>query len=172
MKIGLLKAVARSLMRTANRRLKEWASSDIKNSNFSEIYEKIRYSNFYNPESNKFTMRNLSERELSDLVEVQKVLRDIGTPKKYVKKVEKIYKEIGVKSKDVNLFSRAIERFKAVHGVRYNAWLDFVVEKKEIKSNGDTLQLWLKDIINEQIEKEYSLNDIEKIAKQDGFEKF
>ena len=55
MKIALLKAVARSLMRTANRRLKEWVNSDIKNSNFSEIYEKIRYSNFYNSETNKFT---------------------------------------------------------------------------------------------------------------------
>lgn len=172
MKIALLKAVARSLMRTANRRLKEWVNSDIKNSNFSEIYEKIRYSNFYNSETNKFTMRNLSERDLSDLVEVQRSLRDIDTPKKYIKKVKKIYKEIGIKSKDVNLLNRAIERFKAVHGVRYNAWLDFVVEKKDIKSNGDTLSQWLKDIVNEQIGKEYTQSEIENITKQDGFEKF
>ena len=172
MKVALLKAVARSLMRTANRRLKEWVNNDINHSDFSEIYEKIRYSNFYNPETNKFTMKNLSERDLSDLVETQKALRNIEAPKTYIKKVKKLYKKIGIKSKDVNLFNRAIERFKATHGVKYNAWLDFIIEKKEIKSNGDTLSQWLKDIINEQTEKEYSKSEIDEITKEDGFEKF
>lgn len=172
MKVALLKAVARSLMRTANRRLNQWVTSDIKNSNFSEIYEKIRYSNFYNSETNKFTMRNLSERDLSDLVEVQRALRDIDTPKTHAKKVKKLYKKIGIKSKDVNLLNRAIERFKATHGVKYNVWLDFIIEKRDIKSNGDTLAQWLKDIINEQTKKEYSKSEIENITKQDGFEKF
>lgn len=172
MKIELLKTVARSLMRSANRRLEDYEKSGVKNPNIESLLESISGSNFYNSKKGKLKMGGLNKRELYDLIEVQKVLRKTETVRQYKKNVNKIYKKAGIDSKDINLFYRAIERFKSLHGGFYNEWLDTIIEKKEIKSRGDTLERWFKDMLEEEQRKEYSDEEVEDLFSDSGFDSF
>lgn len=173
MTLQLLKSVARSLMRTANRRIKDYMKSGIKNPQTEDLLEAIQ-NRPYMSEKGTLTMRGLNQRELEELVEVQRELRDISTAKQYKKNVQKIYEKAGLKpDTDVNLFYRAIKTFEAVHGAYYKEWTDYVEKTGEIKSNGDTLANWYKQILDEQAGKEYSDEEVADIlADQTGFESF
>ena len=172
MKLDLLKSIARSLLRTANRRLKEYETSGVKNPTIESLLTYINDAPFYDSEKNRLTTGGLSNRDLNDLIEVEKELRKTETLRRYKKNVENIYKKTGIKSKDINLFYRAIERFKAVHGGYYGEWLDSIIEKRDIKSRGDTLARWFKDILEEESRNEYSEKEVEDIFSDSGFESF
>ena len=70
------------------------------------------------------------------------------------------------------MFYRAIKKFESVHGAYYTAWTDYVERKGIIESKGDTLAQWLKDILYEQVKKEYTRQEAENILSQDGFSQF
>lgn len=173
MTLQLLKSVARSLMRTANRRIKQYMKSGIKNPQVEDLMENIQYRPYVS-EKGTLTMRGLNQRDLEELIEVQRELRDISTVKQYKKNVKSIFEKAGYPSNtDVNLFYRAIKTFEAVHGAYYKEWTDYVERGGEISSKGGTLANWYKAILDEQTGKEYSEEEVEDILKdQTGFESF
>ena len=91
MRLDLLKPIIRANMRTANRRLQQYAKSGVDNPHLNSILEKIKGSPFYDAEKNKLKMSGLSKRDLETLAEVQKEIKSVDTVKKYTKKVEEIY---------------------------------------------------------------------------------
>lgn len=173
MTLSLLRSVARSLMRTANRRIKEYAKSGLKNPQVEDLMENIQ-NRPYVSEKGTLTMRGLNQRELEELVEVQRELRDISTAKQYKKNVQTIFEKVGYPSNtDVNLFYRAVKTFESVHGAYYREWTTYVEKTGDISSKGDTLASWYKAILDEQTGKEYSEEEVENIlADQTGFESF
>ena len=86
MRLDLLKPVIRANMRTANRRLQQYAKSGVVNPHLNSILEKIKGSPFYDAEKNKLKMGGLSKRDLETLAEVQKEIKSVDTVKKYTKK--------------------------------------------------------------------------------------
>ena len=92
MRLDLLKPIIRANMRTANRRLQQYAKSGVENPHLSSILEKIKGSPFYDVEKNKLRMGGLSKRDLETLAEVQKEIKSIDTVTKYTTTVELIYK--------------------------------------------------------------------------------
>ena len=64
MRLDLLKPVIRANMRTANRRLQQYAKSGVDNPYLNSILEKIKGSPFYDAEKNKLRMGGLSKRDL------------------------------------------------------------------------------------------------------------
>lgn len=173
MTLQLLKSVARSLMRTAKRRIKDYMKSGVKNPQLEDLMENIQ-NRPYVSEKGTLTMRGLSQRELEELVEVQRELRDISTAKQYKKNVQSIFENVGYPSNtDVNLFYRAIKTFEAIHGLYYKEWTNYVERAGEITSKGDTLANWYKAILDEQSGKEYSDEEVAGIlSDQTGFESF
>lgn len=173
MTLQLIKSIARSLMRTANRRIKDYAKSKIKNPQLEDLLESVS-NRPYMSEKGTFTMRGLNQRELEELVEVQRELRDISTVNQYKKNVEKIYKKAGYSTNtDINLFYRAVKTFESVHGAYYREWTDYVEKTGDITSKGDTLANWYKAILDEQLGKEYSEEEVSLIlGDQTGFERF
>ena len=124
MAISALKAVARSLMRTANRRLESYAKKGIQTPNLNSLLDNIKQRDFFNKETGKLSMKNLSERDLRELIEVQRKLRSMETPRQWEEKVRDIYRKnsdifsenTDVESIDVNYFTRAMESFNSKHG--------------------------------------------------------
>lgn len=173
MTLQLRKSVARSLMRTANRRLKDYMKSGIKNPQMEDLMETVS-NRPYMTEKGTLTMRGLNQRELEELIEVQRELRDVGTVKQYKKNVEKIYKKAGYSADtDVNLFYRAVKTFESVHGAYYREWTDYVEKTGDITSKSNTLANWFKSILDEQSGKEYSEEEVADIlGDQTGFERF
>ena len=167
MRLDLLKPIIRANMRTANRRLQQYAKSGVENPHLNSILEKIKGSPFYDAEKNKLKMRGLSKRDLETLSEVQKEIKSVDTVKKYTKKVEKIYdenKELFKDSEmpDINFFARAIDTFQSIHGNKYMTWTDWIEQNGNIESKGDTLANMFKDILREQQGVELSQKEIEK----------
>ena len=118
-------------------------------------------------------MKGLSERELSELIEVQRELRKTDTVQKYSNTVKEIYKSAGIPPEtDINMFYRAIKRFESTHGAYYQEWTDYVERTGKIESKGDTLAQWLEEILDEQVKKEYTRQEVDSIFSQDGFQKF
>ena len=176
MRLDLLKPVIRANMRTANRRLQQYAKSGVDNPHLNSILEKIKGSSFYDAEKNKLRMGGLSKRDLDTLAEVQKEIKSVDTVKKYTKKVEKIYddnKELFKDSEmpDINFFARAIETFQSIHGDKYMTWTDWIEQNGNIESKGDTLANMFKDILREQQGVELSQKEIEKL-NEDTLEKW
>ena len=176
MRLDLLKPVIRANMRTANRRLQQYAKSGVENPHLNSILEKIKGSPFYDVEKNKLRMGGLSKRDLETLAEVQKEIKSLDTVKKYTKKVEKIYdanKDLFKDSEmpDINFFARAIETFQSIHGDKYNTWTDYIQQTGNIESKGDTLANMFKDILRQQQDVELSQHEIEKL-NNDTLEKW
>ena len=168
MRLDLLKPVIRANMRTANRRLQQYAKSGVDNPHLNSILEKIKGSPFYDVEKNKLKMGGLSKRDLETLAEVQKEIKSVDTVKKYTKKVEKIYddnKDLFKDSEmpDINFFARAIDTFQSIHGDKYMTWTDWIEQNGNIESKGDTLANMFKDILREQQGVELSQKEIEKL---------
>ena len=173
MQLTLLRSIARSLMRTANRRIQSYRKKGIQNPDIEGILENIENRPYYDPNKGRLVMKGLSERELSELIEVQRELRKTETVREYSKTVKDIYKSADIPPEtDINMFYRAIKKFESVHGVYYQEWTDYVERKGIIESKGDTLAQWLKDILYEQLKKEYTRQEAESILSQDGFQKF
>ena len=76
MQLTLLRAIARSLMRTANRRIQSYRKKGVLNPDIEGILENIENRPYYDPNKGRLVMRGLSERELSELIEVQRELRN------------------------------------------------------------------------------------------------
>lgn len=167
MRLDLLKTVIRANMRTANRRLAQYAKAGVENPHLNSILEKIKGSPFYDAEKNKLKMRGISKRDLETLAEVQKEIKSVDTVKKYTKKVEEIYKNNKDLFKDtgmpdINFFARAVETFESIHGDRYITLTDWIEQNGNIESRGDTLANMFKDIIREQQGVELSQKEVEK----------
>ena len=173
MRLTLLRSIARSLMRTANRRIQSYRKKGIQNPDIEDILEKIENRPYYDPNNGRLVMKGLSERELSELIEVQRELRKTDTVHKYSTTVKKIYKSADIPPEtDINMFYRAIKKFESAHGTYYQEWTDYVERKGTIESKGGTLAQWFKEILNEQVKKEYTRQEAESILSQDGFSQF
>ena len=173
MQLTLLRSIARSLMRTANRRIQSYRKKGIQNPDIEDILENIENRPYYDPNKGRLIMKGLSERELSELIEVQRELRKTETVREYSKTVKDIYKSANIPPEtDINMFYRAIKRFESAHGAYYREWTDTIEKTGIIESKGDTLAKWFKEILNEQIKKEYTRQEAESILSQDGFQKF
>ena len=173
MRLNLLKSVARSLLRTANRRLSQYRKSGLKNPDIEDILETISERPYFNKEKGKLMTGGLSRNEIEGLIEVERNLRKVETPRQYKKIVENVYKQSGYPDKtDPNLFYRAIKRFESAHGVYYKEWTNYILEAGKIESKGDTLARWFKVILDEQKGHEYSAEEVENLENEDGFEAF
>lgn len=173
MQLTLLRSIARSLMRTANRRLAQYRKSGLKNPDIEDILETISERPYFNKEKGKLMTGGLDRSDLEELVEVEKSLRSIETPRAYKKSVEKIYKEAGYSTEtDPNLFYRAIKRFESAHGAYYKEWTNHILEVGQIESKGDTLARWFKDILDEQKGHEYTPEEVESLETEGDFEEF
>lgn len=173
MQLTLLRSIARSLMRTANRRIQSYRKKGILNPDTEGIMENIENRPYYDPNRGRLVMKGLSERELSELIEVQRELRKTESVREYSKTVKDIYKSAGIPPEtDINMFYRAVKRFESTHGAYYREWTDTIEKTGIIESKGDTLAQWFREILNEQIKKEYSRQEAENILSQDGFSKF
>lgn len=173
MRLNLLKSIARSLLRTANRRLSQYRKSGLKNPDIEDILETISDRPYFNKEKGRLMTGGLDRSDLEELVEVEKSLRSAETPRSYKKSVEKIYKEAGYSSDtDPNLFYRAIKRFESAHGAYYKEWTNNILESGNIESKGDTLARWFKDILDEQKGHEYTTEEVESLESEEGFEEF
>lgn len=173
MQLNLLKSIARSLLRTANRRLSQYRKSGLKNPDIEDILETISDRPYFNKEKGRLMTGGLDISGLEELVLVEKSLRSAETPRSYKKTVEKIYNEAGYSSEtDPNLFYRAIKRFESVHGSYYKEWTDHILEVGKIESKGDTLARWFKDILDEQKGYEYTPEEVEYLENEGGFEEF
>ena len=177
--LSAFKAVARSLMRTANRRLESYAKKGIQTPNLNSLLDNIKHRDFFNKDTGRLSMRNLSERDLQELVEVQRKLRKMDTPRQWEENVRDIYRknadlfpqDVDVEKIDVNYFTRAMESFHSKHGGKYRDWGDWVVEHGEITSKGDTLAQEYRKILQEYTGKEFSQEELKKIFNQkDTFE--
>lgn len=173
MRLNLLKSIARSLLRTANRRLSQYRKSGLKNPEIEDILDTISERPYFNKEKGRLMTGGLDKSDLEELVEVEKSLRSAETPRIYKKTVEKIYNESGYSSKtDPNLFYRAIKRFESAHGAYYKEWTNHILEVGKIESKGDTLARWFKDILDEQKGYEYTPEEVEDLENEGGFENF
>ena len=100
-------------------------------------------------------------------------MRRTETVREYSQTVKEIYKSAGInQGTDINKFYRAINRFESAHGAYYREWTDTIEKTGIIESKGDTLAQWFKEILNEQIKKEYTRQEAESILSQDGFSQF
>ena len=71
MRLDLLKPVIRANMRTANRRIQQYAKSGVDNPHLSSILEKIKGSPFYDVEKNKLRKKKKKKREEETPAEAQ-----------------------------------------------------------------------------------------------------
>lgn len=173
MQLTLLRSIARSLMRTANRRIQSYRKKGIQNPDIEGILENIEKRPYYDSNKGRLVMKGLSERELSELIEVQRGLRKTETVREYIKTVKDIYNAAGIPpGTDINMFYRAIKRFESAHSAYYREWTDSIEKTGTIESKGDTLAQWFREILYEQIEKEYTRQEAESILSQDGFSQF
>ena len=173
MRLNLLKSIARSLLRTANRRLSQYRKSGLKNPEIEDILGTISERPYFNKEKGRLMTGGLDKSDLEELVEVEKSLRSAETPRSYKKTVENIYNEAGYSSEtDPNLFYRAIKRFESAHGAYYKEWTNHILESGSIESKGDTLAKWFKDILDEQKGREYTQEEVEDLENEVGFEEF
>ena len=173
MRLNLLKSIARSLLRTANRRLSQYRKSGLKNPDIEDILETISERPYFNKEKGRLMTGGLTRNELEELIEVERTLKKTETTNQYIKKVRNFYEITGYPANtDPNMFYRALKHFEAVHGTYYKEWTDHVLEAGKIESKGDTLARWFKDILDEQKGHEYTPEEVENLENEGGFEEF
>lgn len=173
MRLNLLKSIARSLLRTANRRLSQYQKSGLKNPDIEDIIGTISERPYFNKEKGRLMAGGLNKSDLEELIEVERALKKTETTNQYIKKVKKFYENAGYPvNTDPNLFYRALKRFEAVHGTYYREWTNHVLETGEIESKGGTLARWFREILDEQIEHEYTPEEVEDLKNEGGFENF
>lgn len=173
MRLNLLKSIARSLLRTANRRLSQYRKSGLKNPDIEDILDTISDRPYFNKEKGRLMSGGLDRNDLEELIEVERSLRKTETPRQYKKMVMNTYKQAGYSEKtDPNLFYRALKRFESAHGAYYKEWTNNILESGSIESKGNTLARWFKDILDEQKGHEYTTEEVENIENEGGFKDF
>lgn len=173
MRLNLIKSIARSLLRTANRRLSQYQKSGLKNPDIEDILETISERPYFNKEKGRLMTGGLTRNEIEELIEVERTLKKTETTNQYIKKVKNFYENAGYPADtDPNLFYRALKRFEAVHGTYYREWTNHVLETGKIESKGGTLARWFREILDEQIEYEYTPEEVEDLKNEGGFENF
>ena len=83
MRLNLLKSIARSLLRTANRRLSQYRKSGIKNPDIEDILGTISERPYFNKEKGRLMTGGLTRNELEELIEVERTLKKTETTNQY-----------------------------------------------------------------------------------------
>ena len=173
MRLELLKSLVRVGMRTANRRLKQWQQSGINNPSFEDVKNRLMGSPYFG--TNKkgesvLKMGGLDKRGLQELYNIQQSLKRLGTTKQYEKKYKKLADQLA--DGDINIIGRAFERFRAVHGKRYEEYLNYI-EKNGINTNNmKHFDLEMQQLIMEEMGHEFTEQEIETFDQRTDFEKF
>lgn len=173
MRLDLLKYVVRNALRTANRRIKQYKESGIDNPTFTDLINNIKNRPYFGQNKkgdNVLKMGGLDRRNLEELLDVTKNLKNIETPKQFIHK----YKELADKyaDGDINAIARAFRAFRQIYGEDYNIWTDWVKEKHRVESRGDTLAIRLDDLIKEGIAHEYSKSEVEERLQKGDWNEF
>ena len=115
-------------------------------------------------------MGGLDKRSLKELYNIQQSLKRLGTPKQYEKKYKKLADQFA--KGDINIIGRAFERFTAVHGKRYEEYLNYI-EKNGINTNNPKhFDLEMQQLIMEEMDHEFTEQEIETFDQKTDFEKF
>lgn len=173
MRLELLKSVVRAGMRTANRRLKQWQQSGIDNPSFEDIKNRLMGSPFLGVNKkgeSVLKMGGLDKRGLQELYNIQQSLKKLGTPNQYIKKYKKLADQFA--NGDINIIGRSFERFRAIHGVRYEQYLDYVEKNGINENNMKIFDYELKQLILEEMDHEFTEQEIESFDQKTDFEKF
>ena len=158
-----LRARARSLMRTANRRIqtyRDYGKEGLKNLSLEAIKKNLKSAKMYNEATGKITMKGLDTRGLKTLITYQEELKEVETVNKYKKAVLKSYEtnkeyvptdvlesigktevdEVTGKEVDItdyNYLARAGKSFMDKYGKNYLDWIEAEVINGNIESRGD-----------------------------------
>ena len=173
MRLELLKSVVRAGMRTANRRLKQWQQSGINNPSFEDIKNRLMGSPFLG--TNKkgesvLKIGGLDKRSLQELYNIQKSLKSLGTTNQYEKKYRKLADQFA--GGDINAVGRAFDRFRATHGKYYEQYLSYIEKNGINENNKKYLDYELERLIQEEMEHEFTEQEIEIFDQRTDFEKF
>ena len=93
MTLKQLRAKARSLMRTANRRIDTYRKEGVINLSLESIIDNLKSAGMFNEKTDRISMAGLDERGLKVLIGYQEELKDVETVAKYKKKVLESYEE-------------------------------------------------------------------------------
>ena len=93
MTLKQLRAKARSLMRTANRRIDTYRKEGVINLSLESIIDNLKSAGMFNEKTDRISMAGLDERGLKVLIGYQEELKDVETVAKYKKKVVEAYNE-------------------------------------------------------------------------------
>ena len=93
MTLKQLRAKARSLMRTANRRIDTYRKEGVINLSLESIITNLKSAGMFNEKTDRISMAGLDERGLKVLIGYQEELKKVETVSKYKKEVVKAYKE-------------------------------------------------------------------------------
>lgn len=93
MTLKQLRAKARSLMRTANRRIDTYRKEGVINLSLESIIDNLKSAGMFNEKTDRISMAGLDERGLKVLIGYQEDLKDVETVAKYKKKVVEAYNE-------------------------------------------------------------------------------
>mgnify|MGYP000723134686 FL=1 len=93
MTLKQLRAKARSLMRTANRRIDTYRKEGVINLSLESIIDNLKLAGMFNEKTDRISMAGLGERGLKVLIGYQEELKDVETVAKYKKKVVESYNE-------------------------------------------------------------------------------
>ena len=93
MTLKQLRAKARSLMRTANRRIETYRKEGLINLSLESIIDNLKSAGMFNEKTDRISMAGLDERGLKVLIGYQEELKDVETVAKYKKKVVEAYNE-------------------------------------------------------------------------------
>ena len=158
-----LRERARSLMRTANRRIqtyRDYGKEGLKNLSLEAIKDNLKSAKMYNESTGKITMKGLDVRGLKTLITYQEELKEVETVNKYKKEVLKSYEtnneyvpadvlesigktevdEVTGKEVDItdyNYLYRAGKAFMKQYGSNYKDWIEAEVLNGNIESRGD-----------------------------------
>ena len=158
-----LRERARSLMRTANRRIqsyRDYGKEGLKNLSLEAIKKNLKSAKMYNESTGKITMKGLDVRGLKTLITYQEELKEVETVNKYKKEVLKSYEtnkeyvptdvlesigktevdEVTGKEVDItdyNYLYRAGKAFMDQYGSNYKDWIEAEVINGNIESRGD-----------------------------------
>ena len=93
MTLKQLRAKARSLMRTANRRIDTYRKEGVINLSLESIIDNLKSAGMFNEKTDRISMAGLDERGLKVLIGYQEELKEVETVAKYKKKVVESYNE-------------------------------------------------------------------------------
>lgn len=93
MTLNQLRKKARSLMRTANRRIENYRKEGVTNLSLESIITNLKSAGMFNEKTDRISMAGLDERGLKVLIGYQEELKDVETVSKYKKTVVKSYEE-------------------------------------------------------------------------------